>query len=115
MSTENLQERIRAFAQERDWQQFHTPRSLVMAMQSELGELAEIMQWIPDAEITENWMDENRERLAEEIADVYIYLLRLADVTSIDVDSAANTKIDRNAEKYPVHLSKGHARKYTEL
>ena len=115
MSIENLQQQIRDFAIERDWEQFHTPRSLVMAMQSELGELAEIMQWIPDAEITENWMLENRIRVAEEIADVYIYLLRLADVTSIDVETAVNTKIALNAEKYPVHLSKGNAKKYTEF
>jgi dCTP diphosphatase len=115
MSIENLQQQIRDFAIERDWEQFHTPRSLVMAMQSELGELAEIMQWIPDTEITEKWMLENRIRLAEEIADVYIYLLRLADVTSIDLETAVNTKIALNAEKYPVHLSKGNAKKYTEF
>jgi dCTP diphosphatase len=115
MSTENLQARIRDFAQERDWEQFHTPRSLIMAMQSELGELAEILQWIPDSEINEKWMNENRERLAEEIADVYIYLLRLADVVSVDLELAADSKIDRNAEKYPIHLAKGNAKKYTDL
>ena len=115
MSTENLQARIRDFAQERDWEKFHTPRSLIMAMQSELGELAEILQWIPDAEINEEWINENRVRLAEEIADVYIYLLRLADVVSIDLELAADSKIDRNAEKYPIHLAKGNAKKYTDF
>ena len=115
MSIENLQQRIRDFAIERDWEQFHSPRSLVLAMQSELGELAELGQWVRDSEVNEQWIEENNPRLAEEISDVFIYILRLADVVKVDIETSVLAKISVNSEKYPVHLSKGNAKKYTEL
>ena len=115
MSIENLQQRIRDFAIERDWEQFHSPRSLVLAMQSELGELAELVQWVKDSEVNEQWIEENNSRLAEEISDVFIYILRLADVVKVDIETSVLAKIFVNSEKYPVHLSKGNAKKYTEL
>jgi len=115
MSVDNLQELLRKFADERDWNQFHTPRNLILAIQAELGELSELVQWVPDSEMTEQWIQDNNERLQEEIADVFLYLIRLSDVLNIDLIDAASKKIDLNADKYPVALAKGNATKYTHL
>jgi dCTP diphosphatase len=115
MSVDNLQELLRKFADERDWNQFHTPRNLILAIQAELGELSELVQWISDDQINEQWIQDNNERLREEIADVFLYLIRLSDVLSIDLIDAAKTKIEINAGKYPVALAKGNATKYTHL
>ena len=115
MSVENLQELLRKFADERDWNQFHTPRNLILSIQAELGELSELVQWVPDSEIDEQWIEDNNERLREEIADVFLYLIRLSDVLNIDLIDAALKKIDLNADKYPAALAKGNATKYTHL
>lgn len=115
MGLEQVQLEIERFAEDRDWAQFHTVRNLVLAIQSEVGELAEVVQWIPDAEITDDWLKENRQRLSEEWADVFIYLLRLAQIAGIDPEDAALSKILSNANKYPVDKAKGNARKYSEL
>ena len=115
MSVDDLQELLRRFADERDWNQFHTPRNLILAIQAELGELSELVQWIPDDQIDEKWIQDNNERLQEEIADVFLYLIRLSDVLNIDLIDAAAKKIDLNASKYPVDLAKGNATKYTHL
>lgn len=115
MSVEDLQEILRQFADERDWNQFHTPRNLILAIQAELGELSELVQWISDDQINEQWIQDNNERLREEISDVFLYLIRLSDVLNIDLIDAADKKIKINSEKYPVNLAKGNATKYTEL
>jgi NTP pyrophosphatase (non-canonical NTP hydrolase) len=106
---------LRKFAEECEWNQFHTPGNSIQAIQAELGELSEIVQWIPDSEINEQWIQDNNERLREEIADVFLYLIRLSDVLSIDLINAAAKKIDLNASKYPADLAKGNATKYTHL
>lgn len=107
---------IREFARARDWTQFHTPRNLAMALGGEAGELLAELQWLSDAEIDSQLADGDlRDRLAGEIADVLIYLLRLSDVTGIDAVSAARAKISRNEQRYPVEQSRGNALKYTEL
>jgi NTP pyrophosphatase (non-canonical NTP hydrolase) len=95
--TEELRDRLRKFAAERDWQQFHTPKNLTAAIAGEAGELAAVLQWAaPDADL-----DPYLHSLEEEIADVLIYLIRLSDVLSVDLLAAANAKIERNGERYP--------------
>ena len=115
MSVEDLQEILRQFADERDWNQFHTPRNLILAIQAELGELSELVQWISDDQINEQWIQDNNERLREEISDVFLYLIRLSDVLNIDLIDAADKKIKINSEKYPVDLAKGNAKKYSDM
>jgi dCTP diphosphatase len=108
------QERLAAFADERDWAQFHTPKNLAMALAAEAGELLEIFQWLTDeqsAEIANSEADHTR--AAEEIADVMIYALRLADVLGIPVAKAVSDKLDENAERYPADLVRGDATKYS--
>lgn len=92
----------RQFAAERDWQRFHTPRNLMLALTGEVGELAELFQWRTDAEAAA-MADEPQafERLQEEIADVMMYLVRLADVCGVDLDHALQDKLQKNALKYP--------------
>jgi dCTP diphosphatase len=119
MSTEDslshIQNFIQKFAHDRDWDQFHTPKNLIMAATSEMGELAEVLQWKSDEEVVAYLKSvEGKERLSEEIADVMIYLLRLCQKTDIDVLHALREKIRKNELKYPVDISKGNAKKYTE-
>jgi dCTP diphosphatase len=99
---EDVQQRLRTFAVERDWVQFHTPRNLVLALVGEVGELAELYQWDPGDAIP-------HQRVAEEIADVAIYLLRLADVVGVDIEQAVTAKIRANADRYPIDRWTGHA------
>lgn len=96
-----LRERIRAFAAERDWQPYHTPKNLAMALSVEAAELVEIFQWLtPEQSLALS--EAQHEAVRHELADVLIYLTRLADVLNIDLLAAASAKIDINACKYPV-------------
>ena len=96
-SLEQLRDRLRLFAEERSWEQFHTPKNLTAAIAGEAGELAAVLQWAtPDEDLTSYIAS-----LEEEIGDVLIYLVRLCDVAGINPIAAANTKVDRNAERYP--------------
>ena len=115
MDLESLQARIEAFADERDWSQFHTPRNLVLALLGEMGELAEIFQWAHDSEISESWIQEHRDELSDELADVFIYLVRLSQILGVDLADAAMAKIERNESRYPADLARGNAKKYTQL
>ena len=110
----SLADRIRAFSLERDWDQFHSPKNLAMAMVSEVGELVEHFQWLTE-EQSRHIKKEKLPDIEEELADVLIYLVRLADKLDVDLIAVANKKIDRNAEKYPVEKARGSAKKYTEL
>jgi len=110
-----LRDRIRAFAAARDWDQFHTPRNLALALGGELGELFELMQWRSDAELRLPLDHALRERLEEELADLMIYLVRLADVLEVDLQSASIRKIETNEERYPAPAVSGRAIKYTEI
>lgn len=94
---ERLRQRLRAFAQERDWERHHTPKNLTAAIAGEAGELAAVLQWATPEEDVSRY----RPDLEEEMADVLIYLTRLADVLQVDLVSAADRKIDRNAIRYP--------------
>jgi dCTP diphosphatase len=112
---EELKNRLREFAKERNWDQFHSPKNLVMALNGEVGELTEIFQWL-DSEKSKlgNLSEKDKARCKEEIADVFLYLIRLADKLKIDLIKEANNKIDINSEKYPIDLSKDNAIKYNQ-
>ena len=109
-----LRDRLRAFAAERDWDQFHSPKNLSAALSVEASELLEHFQWLKEDE-SFTLSPEKRAKVAEEIADVLLYLVRIADKLDIDVLDAALKKIEANGKKYPVDKSRGSMRKYTEL
>ena len=105
---------VRAFATSRDWQQFHSARNLVLALVGETGELASEFQWISDDNIVHALQDaDKREAVGSELADVFIYLLRLADVLEIDLSEELKKKITVNEKRYPVDKARGSAAKYT--
>lgn len=111
---DRLRAALRRFAAQRDWEQFHTPKNLAMALAVEAAELMEPFQWLTAAESAR--LDKRRRQaVAEEIADVLLYLTRLADVLGIDPLVAAHRKLRINARKYPVHKARGRATKYHEL
>jgi dCTP diphosphatase len=112
-SLEHLRATINAFVAERDWAQFHTPKNLAMAMIVEAAELVEQFQWDTPQE-SQNLTPEKREAVAHELADTFVYLLRLAEVLDIDLIDASNKKIAINAIKYPADKAKGSNAKYTE-
>jgi dCTP diphosphatase len=103
---------IRGFARERDWEQFHTPKNLILALMSEVGELAEIFQWLSMEESTRVMQHgASASRVRDELADVLIYLVRLADVLDVDLLEASAIKLERNRERYPVEEYRGRAGK----
>jgi NTP pyrophosphatase (non-canonical NTP hydrolase) len=104
---------ILRFRADRDWQQFHTPRTLAASLAIESAELLEIFQWTPDAEL-DDVVAAKRERIEEELADVAIYLLLMAHDLDIDLEKAIERKLAMNAAKYPVELVKGRSDKYTD-
>jgi len=111
---DRLRDALRAFAAARDWDQFHSPKNLAMALSVEAAELLEVFQWMTEAE--SRALEPARQAAAsQEIADVLLYLIRLCDALGIDPLVAAERKLAANAEKYPVEKSRGNSRKYTEL
>lgn len=116
MSITRLQAELRDFAAQREWEPFHTPKNLVMALANEAGELLEIFQWLtPEQSAAIMTQPARAEHVCEEVADVFAYLLRLCDVLGIDLERAMADKIQKNARKYPVEQSRGNAVKYTDL
>jgi len=111
---ENLREQLRAFAAERDWEQFHTPKNLAMALSAEAGELLEIFQWLTEAQ-SRSLAPDVHAAAGDEIADVLLYLVRLSDTLGIDPVAAARRKLVKNAAKYPADKARGNSKKYTEL
>ncbi len=110
---EELRIRISNFAKERDWDQFHSPKNLSMALIVEAGELVEHFQWIKQSE-SFALPAEKLKAVEEELADIFVYLVRIADQLGIDLISASHRKIESNAAKYPVDMVRGSSRKYTE-
>jgi dCTP diphosphatase len=108
---DELAARLAEFARERDWDQFHAPKNLAMALAGEVGELLEHFQWLTE-EQSQALSEEARDAVALEMADVLLYLVRLADKLDIDLAAAADRKIALNGEKYPVGQFRGSARKY---
>jgi len=111
-SLQALTARINDFVSERDWAQFHTPKNLAMAMIVEAAELVEQFQW-DTAQESQHLSPEKREAVSHELADTFVYLLRIAEVLKIDLIAAANQKIDLNALKYPADKARGSNAKYT--
>ena len=98
-----LSEAMRRFSEERDWTRFHDPKSLTLALVGEVGELAELLQWLPVDEIDVLVREPQlRDRLGEELADVLLYLVRLSDVLDVDLGAAAATKLTSNESRLPV-------------
>jgi NTP pyrophosphatase (non-canonical NTP hydrolase) len=98
----HLQQRLRAFAAEREWEQYHTPKNLAMALAAEVGELLEHFQWLtPEESLSIAGDRDALNPVRDEIADVVIYLARLADILGIDILVEANKKVDRNADRFP--------------
>ena len=111
---DRLREQLRAFAEARDWEKFHSPKNLAMALAAEAGELLEVFQWMTEPQ-RRDLPPDARARASEEIADVLLYLVRLADTLGIDPIDAANRKIVTNAARYPADKARGSSKKYTEL
>lgn len=110
---ERLRELLRQFAADRDWDQFHSPKNLAMALVAEAGELAEVFQWLTEAD-SKSLTPAQRSRAEEEMADVLLYLIRMADKLDVDLVAVALQKMVLNAHKYPIEKSRGHAKKYNE-
>jgi dCTP diphosphatase len=114
MSLEDLRGALRRFASDRDWDQFHSPKNLAIALSVEAAELLEHFQWTSEDDPGGLAADRHA-KVKEEIADVLLYLVRLADKLNIDLLAAATEKIQVNATKYPVEKARGSSKKYTEL
>ena len=111
---ETLHARIAKFAAERDWEQFHNPKNLAMALAAEAGELLEHFQWLTPAQASDLPAG-TRDEVALECADVLLYLLRLCDKLGIDLAAAAGKKLVLNAKKYPARKARGRMTKYDKL
>lgn len=113
---DGLMEAVRAFRDERDWRQFHTPKDLALSISIEAAELLEHFQWRSDAETAKRLADPaEREAVGREMADILLLLLSAADVVGVDLHAAAVAKLRENAAKYPVDKAKGRADKYDRL
>jgi len=110
---EDLTQRLREFAAARDWDRFHTPKNLAMALVAEAGELAAEFQWLTEAQSAAPDADQMA-RIRAESADVLLYLIRLADKLGVDLVAAAHAKIEDNGRRYPADKVRGSAKKYTE-
>ena len=113
MNISKIQSQLEDFASERDWEQFHTPKNLSMALSVEASELVEIFQWLKPEESN----SPNQKQIQEinsEVADIAMYLLRFCSVLGIDIEEAIEKKLEKNWLKYPVNLSKGNAQKYNQ-
>ena len=113
MDITKIQNQLRDFASERDWEQFHTPKNLAMALSVEASELVEIFQWLTPEE---SKLPDKKQTYAimNEVADIAMYLIRFCDVLDIDLEESIKIKIIQNKDKYPISLSKGNAKKYNQ-
>lgn len=111
MGKDDSLKQIKQFIKDRDWEKFHDPKNLAISLNLETAEVLELFQWTNDNNIN----PEKKESLNEELADVYYWLLLLADYYKIDLDSSLQDKLKKNAEKYPVNKSSGNSKKYTDL
>ncbi|HXU94378.1 MAG TPA: nucleotide pyrophosphohydrolase [Gallionella sp.] len=105
-----LRDRLRAFAAERDWEQFHSPKNLSMALMVEVAELMEHFQWLTEAQ-SADLCAEDKQAVSEELADILLYLVRLSDRLGVDLKVAAERKLEKNAAKYPAEQVRGSAKK----
>ena len=116
MNLTGLNEAVAQFAREREWDQFHSPKNLAMALTNEVGELIEIFQWLTEDQSRKVGNDpKTAQAVRDELADVQIYLSRLAFVLGVDMNEAVTNKLVKNAQKYPADKVRGTNKKYTEL
>lgn len=116
VDVQGLAQALAEFARERDWDQFHSPKNLVMALTGEVGELSEVFQWMTEAASTGAATDpKTAQAVRDEMADVLLYLVRLADVLGVDLNAAVQAKLRTNATKYPADKARGSSAKYTEM
>ena len=108
-----LRDKLRKFAEERDWDQFHSPKNLCMALMVEAAELMEHFQWLTEAQ-SGNLDPAKKSVVAEELADILLYLVRLSDKLGVDMPEAALHKLEKNAAKYPADRVRGSSKKYSE-
>ena len=113
MDITKIQNQLRDFASARDWEQFHTPKNLAMALSVEASELVEIFQWLTPEESNSPGQIQ-LDSIQSEVADIAMYLIRFCDVLEIDLEGAIEEKLIQNGSKYPVELSKGSAKKYNQ-
>ena len=105
---EELKEKIKQFNLDRDWDQYHNPKDLIIALFSEVGELAECYRWLNDKEVSQVHLDpDNRKKVEEEVADIFMYMLMFAYKTDIDLVKVIEEKLEKNSQKYPVDKVKG--------
>ena len=111
----DLRRKLERFASERDWNQFHNPKNISMALSVETSELLEIFQWVDgNASREESFLHKNKEAISDEIADVFLYLLRLSTLCGVNFEKSIKNKMIKNEQKYPAELVKGSSKKYTE-
>lgn len=111
---DTLRDQLRAFAVAREWDPFHSPKNLAMALSAEAGELLEVFQWLSEAQ-SRSLSATAHAAASDEVADVLLYLIRLSDTLGIDPVAAAQQKLRANATRYPVDKARGNSKKYTEL
>ena len=115
LNLEKISERLKKFSKDRNWEQYHSPKNLAMALSVEVAELVEIFQWSNDGGTKEIKDPETRKQIEEEIADIFNYLVKFVDLMEIDLEKISLEKIQKNDEKYPVEKSKGKSEKYNKL
>jgi dCTP diphosphatase len=108
-----LKDKLIKFAKEREWEQFHSPKNLAMALSVESSELVEIFQWLTE-EQSKRLPEDKMKDVRDEIADIFVYIVRMCTILDIDINDAVESKMKHNAEKYPVDKARGSAKKYNE-
>tara|TARA_Y100001970_G_C14160233_1_gene818081 strand:- start:1113 stop:1460 length:348 start_codon:yes stop_codon:yes gene_type:complete len=115
MDTKKIQTRLAKFAKERNWDQFHSPKNLSMALSVEVAELVEIFQWLNTGDLDEIKSLNKINNVEEEVADIFIYLLRISNKLDLDLEKIIDAKISTNEKKYPIKKSYGTSKKYSDL
>ena len=115
LDLETIKEKLRKFSQDRDWDQYHSPKNLAMAMSVEVAELLEIFQWSNDGGMEKIEDKETKKQIEEEIADIFNYLVKFVDLMDLDLEELSLEKIKKNDMKYPVNKFKGKSDKYNKL
>tara|TARA_A100001035_G_C27755158_1_gene488479 strand:- start:1153 stop:1515 length:363 start_codon:yes stop_codon:yes gene_type:complete len=115
LDLKTIKEKLRKFSQERDWDQYHSPKNLAMAMSVEVSELLEIFQWSNDGGMKKIEDKETKKQIEEEIADIFNYLVKFVDLMDLDLEELSLEKIKKNDMKYPVNKFKGKSDKYNKL
>ena len=114
MDLKKIQNRLRNFANDREWEQFHNPKNLTMALSVEVSELLEIFQWSKNGGLDEINDEKTKKDIEREIADVFNYIVRLSDILDIDIERVSHMKIDENEIKYPIDKFRGSSKKYNK-